>query len=370
MTAIAEFAGWDTSHRPADFAPMLKAARELFPAAGNYDQPEYWAGLRPMTPDNLPIFGRGRLANLWVNTGHGHMGWTWACGSARITADLIAGRDARARRRQHARPLRGDAMDQPHDRSHLPHDLDGGLGARARIGLIVLATDQTIEHEWRLIFHGPRRRRALPEPDLERPADHARDPAAHGGQARRERGRHHARPAAGLARLRLHLGHHGDRRGEACSPACARPGPRPGPPRPITAAFAAFRAFGARRLAVLTPYRADVNAAVRRYIEARGFEVPVFGSFNEEDDHRAARISVASIRDAAIDLGRDPRVDAVFVACTSLRVAEVAAEIEEAIGKPVTSSNHAMAWHALRLARIADPLPQWGKLFAAGLPED
>ena len=93
MTAIAEFAGWDTSHRPADFAPMLKAARELFPAAGNYDRPEYWAGLRPMTPDNLPIFGRGRLANLWVNTGHGHMGWTWACGSARITADLLAGRE-------------------------------------------------------------------------------------------------------------------------------------------------------------------------------------------------------------------------------------------------------------------------------------
>ena len=80
---------------------------------------------------------------------------------------------------------------------------------------------------------------------------------------------------------------------------------------------------------MLTPYRADVNAAVRRYIEARGCEVPVFGSFDEEDDHRAARIDVASIRDAAIELGRDPRVDAVFVACTSLRVAEVAAEIEE-----------------------------------------
>lgn len=91
MTAIAEFAGYDWSHRPADFAPMLKAAHELFPDAGNYAKPEYWAGLRPMTPDNLPIFGRGRLANLWVNAGHGHMGWTWACGSARITADLMAG---------------------------------------------------------------------------------------------------------------------------------------------------------------------------------------------------------------------------------------------------------------------------------------
>jgi D-amino-acid dehydrogenase len=92
MTAIAEFAGYDWSHRPEDFAPMLKAAHELFPDAGNWDKPEYWAGLRPMTPDNLPIFGRGPLANLWVNTGHGHMGWTWACGSGRITADLVAGR--------------------------------------------------------------------------------------------------------------------------------------------------------------------------------------------------------------------------------------------------------------------------------------
>jgi D-amino-acid dehydrogenase len=92
MTAIAEFAGYDTTHRPADFEPMLRAARSLFPNAGNYDRPSYWAGLRPMTPDNLPIFGRRGLTNLWVNAGHGHMGWTWACGSARITADLLAGR--------------------------------------------------------------------------------------------------------------------------------------------------------------------------------------------------------------------------------------------------------------------------------------
>jgi maleate isomerase len=56
-------------------------------------------------------------------------------------------------------------------------------------------------------------------------------------------------------------------------------------------------------------------------------------------------------------------VDAVFVSCTSLRVAEVAREIEDALGKPVTSSNHAMAWHSLRLARIEDRLPQWGRLF-------
>lgn len=254
-------------------------------------------------------------------------------------------------------------MGQPLDLDHLPHTLDGGLAARARIGLIVLATDQTIEHEWRLIFR-----------DLEGVSLlHSRiwnDPQITPETLRQMEGRL-AQCAAvimpGLPLASLAFG---------CTSATMVIGeegvfarlrearPEAKPTTPITAAFAAFNAFSARRLAVLTPYRADVNATVRRYIEARGFEVPVMGSFDEEDDHRAARIAVASIRDAAIGLGRDPRVEAVFVACTSLRVAEAAVEIEAALGKPVTSSNHAMAWHVLRLAGIADPLPRWGRLFA------
>jgi len=92
ITSIAEFAGYDTSHRPADFAGMLRSVEELLPSAADYNQPQYWACLRPMTPEGTPILGRGRLANLHYNTGHGHMGWTMACGTARISADLIAGR--------------------------------------------------------------------------------------------------------------------------------------------------------------------------------------------------------------------------------------------------------------------------------------
>jgi D-amino-acid dehydrogenase len=92
VTATAEFAGFDTSHRPSDYTHMLKSIRELFPDAANYDKPDYWAGLRPMTPEGTPIFGRGRFDNLYFNTGHGHIGWTMSCGSGRITADLIAGR--------------------------------------------------------------------------------------------------------------------------------------------------------------------------------------------------------------------------------------------------------------------------------------
>ena len=52
---------------------------------------EYWAGLRPMTPNGAPIFGKGKMDNLYFNTGHGHLGWTMCAGSSKITASLISG---------------------------------------------------------------------------------------------------------------------------------------------------------------------------------------------------------------------------------------------------------------------------------------
>ena len=67
-------------------------ARDLFPDAADYDRGEYRACLRPMTPDGPPILGLGRHRNLFLNCGHGHMGWTMACGTARIVADLMTGR--------------------------------------------------------------------------------------------------------------------------------------------------------------------------------------------------------------------------------------------------------------------------------------
>ena len=102
---------------------------------------------------------------------------------------------------------------------------------------------------------------------------------------------------------------------------------------PITAAFAAFQTLGLERIALLTPYRDDINRFMRGYIEARGIAVPVMGSFNEEDDRRAARIDAASIRDAALRLGRAAEVDGVFVSCTSLRLVEAVAAIEAELGQ-------------------------------------
>ena len=92
LTATADFAGYDTSFEARDFVHMLKVARELFPRAAAFDRPEYWACLRPMTPDGPPIMGPSPLTNLWLNTGHGHIGWTMACGSSRIVVDRMLGR--------------------------------------------------------------------------------------------------------------------------------------------------------------------------------------------------------------------------------------------------------------------------------------
>ncbi len=92
VSSISEFCGYDLGHTPEDFEHILKTAKRLFPNAGNYDKVEFWSGLRPMTPEGTPILGTGRHSNLFYNTGHGHLGWTMSCGTARLTADLISGK--------------------------------------------------------------------------------------------------------------------------------------------------------------------------------------------------------------------------------------------------------------------------------------
>ncbi len=247
-------------------------------------------------------------------------------------------------------------------RGGLPHRLDEGIGRRARIGLVVLATDQTIEHEWRRVFHGLEGV-ALYESRIWNDARITPETLAamQGDIAAAARLIVPVLPlsvvAFGCTSAAMVLGE--ERIAARVHEA------RPGVPvtTPIGAAFAAFEALGARRIAVLTPYGRAVNEVVRGYIEARGFEIPLFGSFEEEDDAKVARIDPASVRAAALELGRDPRIDLFFVSCTSLRLVEAVEAIEAELGKPVTSSNHAMAWHALRLAGITDPLPGLGRLF-------
>jgi len=71
---------------------ITRRTRELFPDGCDYDNPTYWAGLRPLTPSNIPYVGKTKFSNLFLNTGHGTLGWTMGCGSGRAIAEIIAGR--------------------------------------------------------------------------------------------------------------------------------------------------------------------------------------------------------------------------------------------------------------------------------------
>ena len=88
----AELTGYDTRLREERRAPLVRAVTDLFPHGGDLAQARFWTGLRPMTPDGTPVIGATRYRNLFLNTGHGTLGWTMSCGSARVLADLISGR--------------------------------------------------------------------------------------------------------------------------------------------------------------------------------------------------------------------------------------------------------------------------------------
>ena len=88
----AELTGYDTSINEVRCAAILRRVRQLFPQLGAASAADPWSGLRPATPSNVPLIGGTRLRNLFLNTGHGTLGWTLACGSGSALADLISGR--------------------------------------------------------------------------------------------------------------------------------------------------------------------------------------------------------------------------------------------------------------------------------------
>ncbi|MBK6982871.1 MAG: D-amino acid dehydrogenase [Betaproteobacteria bacterium] len=92
VAGTAELSGWSTELNPVRCEALVRRAASFFPGAGEWSRPQYWAGLRPATPSNVPLVGATRIPNLWLNTGHGTLGWTMACGSGAALADLVSGR--------------------------------------------------------------------------------------------------------------------------------------------------------------------------------------------------------------------------------------------------------------------------------------
>ena len=89
---MAEIAGFDLSLNPKRRATLEHSVEDLFGGAGDQSRATFWCGLRPMTPDGTPVVGRTKIANLFLNTGHGTLGWTMAAGSGRVLADIVSGR--------------------------------------------------------------------------------------------------------------------------------------------------------------------------------------------------------------------------------------------------------------------------------------
>jgi len=94
LGGIAELAGYDLSRAEPRYAGLLWAARTLFPKIDKdaIDKAERWSGLRPLTPNGPPLVGRIRYDNLFINAGHGTLGWTMSCGSGRLLADIVSGK--------------------------------------------------------------------------------------------------------------------------------------------------------------------------------------------------------------------------------------------------------------------------------------
>lgn len=88
---MAEIVGFNTRLLPARRQTLEMVVGDLFPQGGSIEQATFWSGLRPMTPDGTPVVGRTPLKNLFLNTGHGTLGWTMACGSGQLLADIISG---------------------------------------------------------------------------------------------------------------------------------------------------------------------------------------------------------------------------------------------------------------------------------------
>lgn len=243
---------------------------------------------------------------------------------------------------------------------NLPFKTAPAIGARARIGVVVLASDYTMEHEFRKIIDLPGvdfyEARIRNSPAITPETLAAMEPLISETAELILPGDHLDVVAFGCTSATMVLGEPviRERLNEAK--------PEAKTTNPVSAAFAAFDAFGAKRIAVLTPYRRDVNEIVRDYIVSGGYEVPVFGSFNEELDPVVAAIDTESLKNAVATITHGREVDAVFISCTSVRIAGAIEEIEAATGLAVTSSNHAMAWHALRLAGIDDEIAGYGKL--------
>ncbi len=131
---------------------------------------------------------------------------------------------------------------------------------------------------------------------------------------------------------------------------------------PISAAVVAFQALEVEKVAVVTPYPNEVNVAMYDYLEAEGVSIRGFHAFEGLlTDYEVSRLPPQALYEAGLE-ANNPEVEAVFLSCTGIRSAEIVEELENALGKPVVTSNQAAFWQCLRLAGCSAKVPGFGRL--------
>ena len=131
---------------------------------------------------------------------------------------------------------------------------------------------------------------------------------------------------------------------------------------PVSALLAACERLGVGKVDFLTPYMPDVSTAMHELLMSHGLEIGAFVSFEQESDRAVARITQSSVLDAICQVGAGDG-EAVFASCTNLRTFGVIEEAERRLGKPVLTSNQALAWHMARLADARPDARAPGRLF-------
>ncbi len=130
---------------------------------------------------------------------------------------------------------------------------------------------------------------------------------------------------------------------------------------PVQAAMDGLNMFGAKRIAVLTPYQDSVNAAVANRLSINGFDIVRYLAFKFTNDTLMARLDPASIEEAAIEADC-PEAEALFISCTAIRGCEIVDRLEQKLGKPVITAVQALFWMALRQSGYKAAVPSYGRL--------
>jgi maleate isomerase len=246
----------------------------------------------------------------------------------------------------------------------LPFTLDRGAGAAAAFGVIVLQADETLEGEFAGLFSRP----GLALYHTRVPSGAEVTPET---LARMERDLPNAAallPDAGDLDVVAYACTSGatviGQENVAAAIRTAHPNAKT--TDPLSAVVAACRHLEIRKLGIVSPYVAEVSTAMRNLLETNGLTISAFGSFEQSEEAVVARISSQSVHDAICALGQSEGVDGVFASCTNLRTFDIIDQAETAIGKPVITSNQALAWHMLTLAGVETAGVGPGALFGAG----